>query len=350
MFSTVRVRPSQVALLIVLGALLVAPLASHILGVGAAGEQVEKRALASRPPWPSNRAELAGFPRAFDAFVEDRFGFRETFIRLGSRAFYALGVSTSADVLIGKDGWLFYASEHDGSAVDGFRGVNLYSAEELDAWFSFVDEQRRWLAARNIPFIFVAVPNKHTVYPEFLPSWVNRVSPRTRLDQLVERAAGHPEFHFVDLRERLVAAKGDYPVYLKTGSHWNAIGALLGYLETMETARRYFPGVRIFRPDDFVFTRQQKGGSDLAQMLYMEDALEDLYFDFHLKSGDYDTAGAPTVLILGDSFSDYWTSFFSRSFSQVTRALRGGYGELTREWIEENEPDLVVLEMAERYL
>ena len=50
------------------------------------------------------------------------------------------------------------------------------------------------------------------------------------------------------------------------------------------------------------------------------------------------------------SFSGYWTEFFATDFGKVTYVLRGGYGELPRPWSGENKPDLVIFQIAERYL
>jgi hypothetical protein len=50
------------------------------------------------------------------------------------------------------------------------------------------------------------------------------------------------------------------------------------------------------------------------------------------------------------SFSEAFRPYFSWGFGKVVRAIRGGYGDLPERIIEEEKPDVVVIEMAESYL
>ncbi|MDA0337025.1 MAG: hypothetical protein O2782_17815 [bacterium] len=122
---------------------------SNISGLQPQALGTEKRQLAEWPEPPGSLPDFASLPRTLGAAMDDRFGLREQLIRFGSRFLYAMGVSSTPQVLIGQDGWLFYASNTDGASLDGFRGANLYSDEELDAWFAHVDGQRQWLADRG---------------------------------------------------------------------------------------------------------------------------------------------------------------------------------------------------------
>src|SRR6185436_13342117 len=97
---------------------------------------------------------------------------------------------------------------------------------------------RDWLAARGIGYVVVVVPEKFTIYPEYLPAWIARSplpSPYDRVRAAVERDG---RVTFVDLRAPLLAAKARERLYFQTDSHWNYNGAVVGYAELMRAVQQ----------------------------------------------------------------------------------------------------------------
>src|SRR5262249_19364446 len=79
----------------------------------------ENRLLAERPAWPSDCETLAAFPARFEAYFNDHFGFRDTLIRWHNYAMVRwLGTSPSPQVVVGRQGWLYFAGEH---SIDDYR-------------------------------------------------------------------------------------------------------------------------------------------------------------------------------------------------------------------------------------
>ncbi|MDA0334295.1 MAG: hypothetical protein O2782_03935 [bacterium] len=305
--------------------LLLAPLVSNILGVQpnmrvyvpSKAMGAEKRKLADWPQPPGSLPELAALPQALGAAMDDRFGLRFRLIHLGSRMLYAVGVSVTPQVLIGQDGWLFYASSTDGSAVDSYRGTNLYSDEQLDAWFTRVEGQRRVLADRGIAYILVVVPDKHSIYAEKMPAWLNRVVPRTRLDQLAERAAESPQLAFVDLRPALTAAKSIHQVFHQRDTHWNAFGAFAGYREIMLYVCAFHPDAPVLASSRVGFELYATEG-DLARMLHLADLLPEEAYRARTSGDRPDRSDALRVTVVGDSFSEA-LSLLHGSWCEVVR-------------------------------
>jgi len=54
---------------------------------------------------------LRDFTKATDAYIDDHFGLRDRLVHWNSRLRYRLGASSTPKVVIGSDGWLFYAGE-----------------------------------------------------------------------------------------------------------------------------------------------------------------------------------------------------------------------------------------------
>ena len=203
--------------------------------------------------------------------------------------------------------------------------------------------------ARCIAYIFVVVPDKHTVYAEHMPAWVNRIEPRTRLDQLSARVADVPRLAFIDLRQALISAKAVHQVYYQHDTHWNDFGAFAGYREIMRYTRVFFPEAPVIASDQIAFESRTMEG-DLARMLHLADLMPDEAYNARFSAHRPGRTENLRLLIVGDSFAEALIPYFSWSFGKVVRAIRGGYGDLPEQIIEEEKPDVVVIEMAERYL
>src|ERR1700722_598066 len=77
----------------------------------------ENRAMAKFPGMPKNFQQVKMFSDLFMGFYRDHFGFRNTLIRgLALGRFHGgFGMDVSTNIIIGKDGWLFFSSLiHDG--------------------------------------------------------------------------------------------------------------------------------------------------------------------------------------------------------------------------------------------
>jgi len=73
------------------------------------------------------------------------------------------------------------------------------------------------------------VPEKYTIYPEHLPVWVAKGDAPPPLERLMVAISADGNVRFVDLRAPLAAAKVRERVYYTTDSHWNMLGAAVGY-------------------------------------------------------------------------------------------------------------------------
>ncbi len=101
----------------------------------------------------------------------------------------AFGVSPAPNVMIGRDGWLFFLGE-DGTAFDRFyRGTPAVADAEIQSVVAELKRRERFLAARHIGYVVTIVPDKASIYPENLPSWAGPRIDRTPLDRLADAIA-----------------------------------------------------------------------------------------------------------------------------------------------------------------
>ena len=333
----------------------------------------ENRILAARPEL--KRATLSDswkYMQDYQNYFNDNFGFRNVLIRINSFVnLKIMGVSPTPlpDIVAGKEGWLFYNAPNDGSSLEDYYGLAGFTVHQLSAIKQNMARLRRETASRNILLIIAIAPSKHTVYEEYLPTRVAMMKGApSRVDQLCS-AWGNDDTHasFIDARNFLTTAKKEmkYPLYYKTDSHWNNLGAFLVYSEIMKEVKTRYPKVRVLTLADFSLSSTQVPGRDLAAMVNMASLMSDTEVTLKplrpsaatLSSAPYDFSTAfrseirdykgPHVVAFGDSFLKYMIPYLSESFS------RGLYlaSPLTMDFsvIDKEKPDVVIVELAERY-
>ena len=313
-------------------------------------ENTENRELAQAPTGPY--ASLGEFAEGWERYAVDNFGFRPYLIRWNSiLKLTFLGVSPVPSVILGKDSWLFYHSEAlaDGNTINDFRGTIPLSQAELVRLQRQLEANQRAFAARNIAYLVAIVPNKSTIYSEYLPDSIRTFRSTTRLDQLVDHMRRHSQVKILDLRDALFRAKSEHPVYWKTDSHWNSYGAYIGYVEIMRQLSAYLPALAPAPiAADAVKTERAPTGGDLAHMLFLQDAMaEENDTRFNLDN-------APNPLQMGslifrhDSFGDGLYPYLHRSFKELANIAP--FAPYRFEAIFEKHPEAVLHVFAERYI
>jgi SGNH hydrolase-like domain, acetyltransferase AlgX len=238
--------------------LILAPAATQLAQLGAAPGQ-ENRILAPPPQWVGFR-RLRDFTKATDAYIDDHFGLRDRLVYWNSRLRYRLGASSTPKVVIGSDGWLFYAGE---KIIEQHTGDDVFTPAELERWVEVMTANRDWLARRGIAFIITIAPDKSTIYPEKLPTHPRPPGRITRADQLVARLRT-TDLVLVDPRQSLREAKRSFPkLYFEGDSHWTQRGAFIAYSQLMEAVRAKFPNAALASLDDYDIAWGPAAASDL---------------------------------------------------------------------------------------
>jgi hypothetical protein len=327
--------------------------------------------LAPFPGLPRTLAALHAFPRGFEAFYNDHFGFRERLVALYSRAMVRLGISPTTQVVIGRDGWFFYASPGDGNALEDYRNNDPLTEAELAVWERDLRAKRDWLASRGIAYLFVIAPSKSTVYGEFMPANIRRVSDVSRADQLVARAR-QADLPVLDLRPVLLTQKaGGALLYDKAGSHWNAWGANLAQAALAEglVARGVTLAPQRYALADFA-AEPAGGETDLAGMMGLGEAFRQPTLvlarpqPLCTQTPLADTAdhaepphqvlcaeaGPVDALIFRDSFYTALQPYMAAYFRQATYVWVQPTLDDVQHYVAQTHPQVVIEERAERYL
>ncbi len=331
---------------------------------------VEKRRLAPFPEVRMKADSIGKFPDLFAKYYTDHFGLRDSLVMFYKIIKFSLGDSPSQDVTIGKDGWLFLGSIKKGynrydNPMGDVRNVDLFSEEALDKFAFRMKTLNKWLEKKGIKYIFIIAPNKHTVYFENLPKYINKSGNFSSTDQLVAYLQEHTDITIIDLRDDLIKSKKKHQLYYRTDTHWNHYAANLAQYKIISKIETFFPG--LVEPELFPMTKGDmwKGGDliqfvgvknvgELAPQPVFKNTCTPERHPSIIKFGErheYKCEGSQlSVLIYRDSFFTALAPYFSRKFNHSTYIWEKlSYRSLHKE-IDIKKPDIVIEEWGERVL
>lgn len=340
----------------------------------------ENRTLAAWPGFPDQLENLSEWPGQFERFVGDHFGLRTKLVRFYNLLHVKLGTSTVPRVLVGKHGWLFLEQTR---LADSNRGAYPLSADQLEALLNSFQKRQDFLAAKHKQFIVFPVPDKNSLYPEFLPNSVKIVG-ESRFRQF-RTAAITAGFHSVDSLAALeVAKRAGENIYYQTDSHWNCRGAWFAYLELMRAIRQTgYQGGQVLDESEVEFIElENPPGTDIVKnLLNLEGYIPEPYaYQCRIKKAvdikvtrpsdgkefAYIYAAPPgkehrryqrsvardhsRVLIYRDSYANALVPFLIHSFDEVIYAAPAVMMGFNAADVEQYDPDLVIYEFVERGL
>ena len=324
--------------------------------------RIELRNLQDMPKTPHSIKELYGWPRRFEQYVSDRFPYREKIIRTVSKVLYQLGISISSDVLVGREGWLFL--KKTSNILNESRGIQKLSDLQLKQWVQTYTKRKEKLEANGTQLFLVFIPNKHTVYPRYLPDWFVK-SGETITDQIVTELQNKNIDNIIDLRPALSQIARQEKLYNKFNSHWNDIGAYYAY--SMIISR--LPGAHPVHRGQLTFKTERRAG-DLSRLIgntELTEAVKQIHIinsnvvekvDWKTRKNYLKKAWSSKTrlqdgtraLFLCDSFTNsylykYLVESFKESIFKHHQSLRFDENEIDR-----HRPDLVVYIIAERLI
>jgi alginate O-acetyltransferase complex protein AlgJ len=326
---------------------------------------MENRNPAAWPGAPRSLGELATWPERFGLFFADHFGLRPELVairaRLGERL---LKKSISPLVVFGSQGWQFYAGNR---SLENHLHEIPFSAADLDEWAARLKAREAWFAARGIAYLYDDAPDKASIYPEYMPPALVPGSGQTRLDQLDQRLSGDPGL--LDLRSALLAGKPAGQLYFKADTHWNDLGAYVGYraimrrlgLPPLERDPRRLVPIRV-RVD---IARISAVARTEPTTLYRRrctaarpSGFDPAVFDRQRRNrqpaytipGTVCPTGHGRLLIFHDSFATGLAPYLSDTFARVVYVWRTPSFAAMQAMAAAEHPSVVIEERVERFL
>lgn len=210
--------------LLAMALIILIPATGVFTGLGAMSKQ-EMRFLEGR--------EMASLQKDFPKWFTDNLGLRHFFLNTYSTVLlYLFGQSSDeGHVQIGQNNFLFLGNNHfkTFSAHSG-----IFPPQDILRGLGDGFKNIVHLFQKNgTPVLIAIAPDKATIYGEYYPKWVKRVSrsfPRENFDN-----SALLKDHVLFIEDTLLEYKKytDY-LYWKNDTHWNELGAYLGYAAIMK--------------------------------------------------------------------------------------------------------------------
>lgn len=316
----------------------------------------ENRKLSEFPSWTDDTGSWnESFFDNLDTWFSEHFAFRAQLVTAyGDLTRNVFSTSSNTDVIVGKDGWLYYTP-----TVQDITGVRTVSDTDIRHMVKVLQLMQDYAEANGAQFIFACAPNKGSIYPEYLPARYLRTGGENNLD-LLHHTLAESGVKVCDLREvlRSAAAEREELIYHKLDTHWNNDGAMIGYQALMQTAGLDDRGYA-----EYPRTEAFDWEGDLWKMLSPDEENPDrnTYYalpETHKPVGRYRgvddllitmscESGEGSLLMFRDSFSRALIPILSERFADSVYA-RAEHTPINR--IETTKTDVVIYELVERNL
>jgi hypothetical protein len=329
----------------------------------------ENRFLAPAP-WPTaDWQNWQDLPNRTEAWFNDHLGLRNSLIRNQARLDIGLfDISPSSMLLIGKQGWLFFGEKN---AIAIYRRTAPFSPEALTRWQQVLEEREAWLAERDIAFLFVVVPDKHSVYSEYMPDSLPRSGDTDPVSQLVTHLQTHSTVDVLDLRPILDDAKPSERTYHRTDTHWNGVGANLAYRAILARLRELVPALADAEPIAVRREVRETPGMGLAAIvglghLLREESIEmipiapratikrEFRIDYNKRviaqtpfAWGVDDRSLPRAVMFRDSFANALIPYLSEHFQRILYVWQR---DVSKRAVLTEKPDVVIQEVVGRFL
>ena len=225
----------------------------------AAGDLLDADEYASISAWLRDRVPLRRQVRYVDTKID-----REIF-----------GEINTGNVLLGRDGWLFFEP-----AI----GLALQPGYDPDDLRAGITRLKRQIEAAGKRFLFVVAPDKPTIYPQFLRERDLRRQTEVdaRLEQFRDVMRREPVGGFIDVWDEMAAAAGlaSEPIYFPRDTHWTTQGSLVAADMILDRLAPERPGepdlsaslaVKRVRPRDFIPDLVKNAGFDHSEVIQIPD-------------------------------------------------------------------------------
>jgi alginate O-acetyltransferase complex protein AlgJ len=304
-------------------------------------------------------SSLTGISHAYETRFNNNFFLRDQLIYLDYQIrYFLLKETVYPQVVLGKQGWMYYTSEGNLDYYQRVRPLTSGQIEKITINLQYIQEK---LNAKGIKFLFVIAPNKETIYPEYLPAGISITGNPTWADQITTDLQ-KTDVQVLDLRQPLLKSKPTAQIYFKTDTHWNPLGAHVAYTQILDSLQTSFPILIPHPLTDFDQVPERISG-DLAGLIHLKDEINEPFtalkarFEKPSRGLKNPPAGQmitvmpdpklPTAVIFRDSFFNGLQPFISEHFSRVVYVSDF---IVNFDLIAEENPQIVILEVAERYL
>ena len=275
-------------------------------------------------------------------------------------SYFPLSIAGGQTVL-GRFDWLFYRGD---ASLSYYQGESILGEAQLQTLLRQMQELQAVCDEKGITLLFMIMPNKEQVYPEYMPT-MDVADGKKRVDAYVDYIRAHSDINIIYPLRELADAKIFYDTYYAYDTHWNNAGSYIGeqailkalgkettpiealpHTKTNVTARGLIATGGL-REEDY------PPGSDV-ELIYKPDVAL-LSFEGQ-KSGIYGYTPKYTAftaaedkrrfVLLGDSFRAWMIPYLEKDFGELCLVQRE---DMALAKSEIQTADILVLSAVERF-
>ena len=236
--------------------------------------QIEKRTFAAFPSYIEDGHLNRNFGDQFEAWFNDHIPLRAYLLSAANRIQGEWLHAQSSNVIVGKQGWLFFNSEKA-----DYLDTNALTDHQVRAAAVTLSLIQENIESRGGHFLFVPAPNKSSVYGEYMPAGYQQ-GDENNLDRISARL-GEYGVKFADLKGLFLNNK-EPVIYHRRDSHWNYRGALLAFHEIMSGLEYDHESLL-----DAAYTVKKDWRGDLDKLLYPAGGTLDDQYYYQIEHDDF---------------------------------------------------------------
>lgn len=294
---------------------------------------------------------LEEFPAKFENYFSDHIPYKKAYIKgLANFRYFFLGDSVNSEVMIGKDDWLFYAPNVD------MLGRDISEEYNKQLYVKKINECEEYVEKNGGKFVFMLAPNKVSIYKDYLPSGYY-IDDSIYTQDIIDYIKKNTKCPIIYPYQNLIDNKKQYPLYYKLDTHWNQLGAYIGYSALAEELGEQKP---LLSEKRIMSTTYNHG--DLARFLGLND--EELHDKCYFFQNDNEVCqgelvdedgfnylrfqnpkgNGKKILVFRDSFCTGMIPYFTEDYSECVFYWQA----FDEEIVEKEQADIVLYQLVER--
>lgn len=176
------------------------------------------------------------FTESFTKFYDKNFKGRDYYYNLYTKLMIDFfGTSPIDEVSLGKSKWLFLGSS---SALKDYLNISRLGPSEINEIKDQLEDNKGFLDSLSIKYLVVVVPNKHSIYTEYLKDRFFQNETPSNLEML-DSTLQCRSVPFLNLTSALHIEKDKtFDLYYNSDSHWNDFGAYIGFKNIVKSLNK----------------------------------------------------------------------------------------------------------------
>lgn len=227
--------------------------------------------------------KLDNYPNLYETYFNDYIPFRNELVRIKNLLdFYLFRNFIYNKVILGKNNWLFYDEaiwHFDRNYYTGnYNEYNKKLERIKENLVSFRNELRR----RNIEFVLLICPEKHCIYSNYIPDYLNFMNKYITdvENKLLSSLKENTDIKVIYFKDELMKYKDKYQLYYKADPHWNSLAGYIAYQELMKEMRMNYVDIPSLYITKTNLSSSPNGFANFVALSKLDEYKYDVEYEF----------------------------------------------------------------------